>query len=99
MTTTVTLSALALTDMERSIVENAEILAAAILVELKADRSVIVSLAGLRGAPTSYFNLILRRLVDEVGEAAMRTRVAFEFDSPVQRLVYERSLAAITRAA
>lgn len=99
MTDTTSLSALALIDMERTIVENAEILAAEVVKRLSTGAAVSVSLVGLRGITTSYFNLVLRRIVKSIGFESLSERVTFEFDSSLQRLIYERSLQAIGRAA
>jgi len=54
---------------------------------------VIVSLRGVRGVPSTFFNAMLMDLRGEFGDAGMEN-VRFEFDSDRQRETYERALHA-----
>ena len=58
-----------------------------------------MSLAGLKGLPSSYFNPILRAVREALGLTPLQRRLRFEFDSPAQELVYERSLRAVQTEA
>ena len=58
-----------------------------------------VSFDGMRGVPPTFFNVLLTRLADRCGLAAVSERVAFRFTSAVQEQVYRRSLAAVARSA
>lgn len=94
-----TIEALSLIQPDRSIVENAEILANHVLQSLASTHKVCVSMAGVRGVSSSYFNLLLRRLVNAFDVDVVQDRVMFRFDSPVQEQVFRRSLEAIKKAA
>jgi hypothetical protein len=84
---------------DRPIVDNAEILAAEAIGKLQTGKSIRVSLIGVRSISSSYFNVILRRILDALGKEEFHQRVTFEFDSTVQQMAYDRSLAALSRAA
>ena len=81
-----------------SVVHSGVILGDAVLDVLnKEKKKVRVSLLGLKGASSSYFNVFLRRInegcgVDEIGET-----IELEFDSNVQRLMFERSHDSMRR--
>jgi hypothetical protein len=85
-------------DPEGSIVVSAALLADVVLGKLNAGEDVTISLLGLRGLPSSYFNTILLPLVEAVGIAAVRQRVRFQIESEVQRQVFQRSLDAVAKS-
>jgi hypothetical protein len=59
------------------------------------DESVRVSLAGVRGAGSSFYNVVLRGVEKWVGMQALETRVRFEFDLKPQEFVFGQSLRAL----
>ena len=85
-------------DPNGSIVLSGRLLGDAALRALASSPSVRVSLAGLRGLPSTYFNEFLRIVAEGLGRGHL-ARVVFDFDSPVQRQVYERSLSAVRQNA
>lgn len=80
------------------IVESGLLLAARISAALTAGEAVEVSLAGMRGLSSSYFNVILGTLVEGFGLPAIENRVRFVFDSQAQQQTYRRSLDSFKRA-
>jgi hypothetical protein len=63
---------------------------------LRAGPSVEVSLRGLRGLTSSFFNVLLARVRDELGEEAVVSRLKFLFETKAQQLAYRSSLGALT---
>ncbi len=84
------------TDPDENMVQSAERLASAILDKLADQEKVIVSLRGMRGVSSSYFNVLLRSVATSFGAAALKDRISFLFDSFAQELVYERSLKSFS---
>lgn len=78
-----------------SVLASAELLADNMIQALTDGCVVKVSFAGKRGLPSSYFNIILRHVVERFGYSVLQDRVAFEFDSKAQRLVFDRSMQRI----
>lgn len=87
-----TIQAIDFTVQNERLVESAERLAGAIIDTLGVHDRVVVSLMGLRGVSSSYFNVILRNLVSSIDLAAVEERIEFQFDSMAQEMVYQRSL-------
>jgi len=83
---------------EGYIVESANLLADAVLEFLRSQSEVEISMIGMRGTSSSYFNTIIQRIVQEIGVEAMERRVKFIFDSNAQREIFGRSLAAVTKS-
>ena len=80
---------------DRSVLDIAESIAAEIIRILDAGESdVQVDLAGMRGVPSSFFNLILLWIGERFGADAI-DRSRFAFRSPLQERVYQRSLHAV----
>lgn len=81
---------------EMAVTESAERAAEAINHALsESDRVMVeVNLCELRGIPSSYFNLLLRRVAEAHGISAI-DRVRFKLGSVVQQRVYERSAQAV----
>jgi len=86
------------TDPNGSIVRTALSLADASLVKLQAGDDVQISLDGMRGLPSSFYNTLLLRLIQALGVEAVRRRVTFQFDSNPQREMYQKSLDAVTKS-
>ena len=92
----VTIQAIDFTVQDEKLVDSAERLAEAIIDSLEAHERVVVSLKGLRGVSSSYFNVILRNLVSSIDLAAVEERTEFQFDSLAQEMVYQRSLLSFS---
>lgn len=82
-----------------SVVDTAEQVAKAVLRELGTGEDVVLDVREVRGASTAFFNVILLRVREAVGVDRMDRDVSFELGSSAQRLVFERSLAAVKAEA
>lgn len=83
----------------RDVVESAELVADNVVSALDASNDVVVvSLRGLRGVPSSFFNVILGRIRASFGVDAIRTRFRVTDASDLQLRVYQRSFEAFLRA-
>lgn len=80
------------------IVESASILADALIGPLQEGMDVEVSFAGIKGASSSYFNVLLGRLADVFGIDVIDRQIRFQFDSEVQKQVFGRSLESLKKA-
>lgn len=78
-----------------SIVDGAERLAEAAVAALRLHRRITISLSGVRGVTSSFANVLLLRILQEIGTTAISERVTFETDSEAQKQVLERSVAAV----
>ena len=82
-----------------SIVLSARLFGGLVARHLASGSVVRVSFADVRGLASSYFNELLHMIVEVLGTTHFSDRVQFDFDSPVQRQVCERSLAALHQSA
>jgi STAS-like domain of unknown function (DUF4325) len=78
--------------------ESASLLADAVVARLNDGADVEISLSGLNGMPSSYFNVVLLRIMREFGVDAINRRVKFQFDTEVQRQVFQRSFDAAAKS-
>ncbi|HTW93998.1 MAG TPA: hypothetical protein VMD30_04330 [Tepidisphaeraceae bacterium] len=85
-------------DKQGLAVESALLLATAVLDHLGRGETVEVSMVGMRGVPSSYFNVLLSRIVDGFGVGAMDGRVTFRFDTRTQREIFHGSLESVRRS-
>lgn len=76
------------------IVESAQRVADAIVGVLQTDGEVIVSMEGMAGVSSAFFNSIIKAVQQKVGENAIHC-IHFEFTSELQKQIYERSRIAI----
>jgi hypothetical protein len=81
-------------DPDGSVVRSGVAVADAALKALEEHDAVVVSLEGLKGAASSYFNVFLRRIEEGCGLAEIGEHIRLEFDSKIQEMVFERSLAS-----
>jgi len=95
--TPVTLNAAAFNQEDGSIVGSATCFADELVRNLRDGRSVNVSMKGMRGVASSYFNVILQRITKELGIEVLE-RVTFQWDSAAQELVFQRSLKSLLAA-
>jgi|HubBroStandDraft_4_1064222.scaffolds.fasta_scaffold452093_2 hypothetical protein len=77
------------------IVGSGELLARRLVELLSSGHDLEVSMAGLRGVSSSYFNVVLHTLSEQFGPEIFSRRITFSFDSKPQREVFERSLASV----
>ncbi|MBW2703205.1 MAG: hypothetical protein JRF33_20485 [Deltaproteobacteria bacterium] len=89
------LKAIDFADAAESLVDSAERLASVLLEKLGGQEKVTISLVGLRGVSSSYFNVVLSEVVSVYGIDAIGDRIEFLFDSYAQELVLGRSMASI----
>lgn len=91
---TTSISATDCLDPDGSVVRSGVAVADAALKALEENDVVIVSLQGLKGASSSYFNVFLRRIEEGCGLSEIGEHIQLEFDSKIQKMVFERSLAS-----
>jgi len=85
-------------DSEGSAVNSAIALANAVVDALNTDVDVVeVSLVGLKGAASSYFNVFLRRVDEACGLDGALEHVRMRFGSRVQEMMYRASMDALKR--
>lgn len=82
---------------QRPVVEAAGLLAIAVSGEIRAHGSVTVSLKGLRGVSSAFFNTLFADVARSSGTPALSSALKLETDSNAQREVLERSLKAVLR--
>ena len=78
-------------DPDGSVVKSGIALADVTLRTLEQSGTVRISLKGLKGASSSYFNVFLRRIEEECGVAEIGRHIKLEFGSKVQEMVFQRS--------
>jgi len=82
-------------DADGSIVRSGMALAEAVLRELDEGFMVRVSLSGVKGASSSYFNVFLRRIDEGCGLTEIGRHIHIEFGSRIQEIVFKRSLESM----
>ena len=88
-----------LADPAESVIDSAERVAGVIGERLRrAETPVIVSMRGMRGVPSAFFNAILVLVRSQFGETGLQA-VRFEFDSELQRSTFDRALSAARKAS
>ena len=85
-------------DPDGVIVASGERLARQIIPSLRQGKSVLIHTQGIGGVSSSYFNIILQMVRDEAGEGALG-RLHFQWSSPIQKGMSERSLEALRTMA
>ena len=78
-------------DPNGSVVKSGIMLADAAVKALEEHGCVRISLKGLKGASSSFFNVFLRRIEEECGLAEIGDHLLLEFGSKVQEMVFQRS--------
>ena len=77
------------------VVEDGDVLANAVLHALNNDPHVQVSFVDMRGLPSSFFNVLLKRLCGSEYGPQVLERVEFIFDSSAQEKIFDRSKEAV----
>jgi hypothetical protein len=83
------------------IVDSASLLAKEAISRLRSEPEIEISLVGINGTSSSYFNTILRTLLQAEGLdlAAVSRRVKFRFESKAQEHVFLRSWQSVSAEA
>lgn len=92
---TVSISALDFLNPQDTVVQSAEMLAARVVERAGQASQITISFVGLRGASSSYFNVLLKNLNDTIGKADLLTKIRYRFDTSAQRMVFGRSWQGI----
>lgn len=95
VTMTETITARGFVDPAGTVVAGAEALAVGVLTALESSSVVHVDLQGLRGVPSSFFNVLLLAVAGRFGVGALGKRLVFRFDNDAQLRIYGRSLEAV----
>lgn len=82
---------------EVGVVDSAGRVAAAILAAAETEPVVTVSMAGLSGIPSSFFNVILGDVAAVMGVEQLASRLVVTGLSAFQSRIFERSLSALSR--
>lgn len=77
------------------VVEDGDALADAVLNVLMNDPHVQVSFVDMRGLPSSFFNVLLKRLCDSEDGPQILEKIEFIFDSSAQEKIFARSKEAV----
>ena|SRR5437868_4024214 len=95
----VTVSANAFRDPEDRIVASASRLADEVVRLLAAHDVIEIDLCGMRGVTSSYYNVLLHRVLEVIPLADFSRRVRIRFDSAAQEFVFKRSFESARRGA
>lgn len=82
-------------DPTRTAEQNATALAAVVLKALRKGQAVEVSLKGVRGTSSTFFNVLLAQIVEGVGLATLREHVTFVCETTTQSLALARSMEVV----
>ena len=78
-------------DPNGSVVKSGIAMAEAALSALEEAGTVRITLKGLKGASSSYFNAFLHRIEEGCGLAEIGKHIHLEFGSNIQEMVFQRS--------
>lgn len=84
-------------DERRPVIECARQVGDIAAAHLRSGGSVVLSVAGVRGVSSSFFNVILSAVAEALRNDFSDGRFDVELETPTQRLVYLRSRAALIR--
>jgi len=80
------------------IVESGLMLARTVTARLSASDAVEISMEGMRGLSSSYFNAFFSELVEKFDLTTIENRVTFAFSTNAQESIYRRSLESFKKA-
>jgi hypothetical protein len=86
-------------DARQRIVASASLLADEVVRRLAEHDVLLIDLRGMRGVTSSYYNVLLQRVLSVLPMSDLPRRVRFCFDSAAQEQIYGRSLESATRGA
>jgi hypothetical protein len=81
-------------DEKLSVVESAGLVARRVVEALQSGESVVVSVRGLRGVSSSFFNVLLDAAEKALGSKLDNGQFTVETETTTQRTIYDRSYAA-----
>ena len=86
-------------DPQGRIVASGQLLADEVARALSQHDVVQINFGGMRGLPSSYFNVLLQRIIPVANAQDFCRRVMTCFDSTAQEQVFRRSFESVTRGA
>lgn len=95
----VVLEVLSFVEPSATIVDTAELVATATLAELTGGNTVVVSFCGVRGVTSSFFNVLLARVLARHGKEVLDGALRMRFDSRAQEMMFNRSREVALRPA
>jgi hypothetical protein len=87
-----------LVNPDEPVVESAERVALAVLEALEDHDVVTLSMDSVRGASSSFYNVIIQRVVERFGIVETERRLQFALTSAAQRMLVDRSIASVKAA-
>jgi len=81
-------------DDTRPVIESAALIAAQAAALLRQGSQVVISVHGLRGVSSSFFNVVLAGVADVLGPDLVNGRFSVDTETVTQRMIFERSLDA-----
>jgi hypothetical protein len=78
--------------------KSGEMLARRAIETLRSGEAVRIQLQGLPGMSSSYFNIFLLMIRDELGPEALE-RIRMDFISPLQKQIFDRSFDAVVQTS
>lgn len=85
-------------DEARPVVECAELVAEEVSRLLRTGACVVLSVRGVRGVSSSFFNVVLSAVAEALGSDFGGGRFDVETETKTQRMIYQRSLQAFSGA-
>ena len=82
-------------DPKHAVIDSAALIVATAIQHLRRGDNVRLTGQGVRGVSSSFFNVVLRGVVAEVGRAELLNRFDVQTETETQSLIYKRSLEAI----
>ena len=98
MPATITIEAKNFLDPNGGIVQSASLLADEVIRQLKQTDVVRIDFRDVRGLTSSYFNVLLQRVLAETTQQAFSQRIQLHFDSIAQQQVFDRSMESVRRS-
>lgn len=83
---------------DQSVVDSALLVAQHVKLLTDAHARIVISMAGVPGASSSFYNVLLGELIDALGDEEFAARIEFADLGKIQVRVFERSLKAIKGA-
>lgn len=94
---TVVIDAKRFIDESASVIDSAMRIGLEALGPLRAGQDVIVSVRGVRGVSSSFFNVLLATVSSELGAGTGRSRLTVDTETRTQAMVWDRSKAAFDK--
>lgn len=82
-------------DGSQSVVDSASQVADEVSRRLNNGQNVVLSVRGVRGVSSTFFNVILNAVAQVLGTGFASDRFSVETDTETQEMIYRRSLEAL----